>query len=690
MKCIYDLETYPNCFSFAIIREDGKHAVTYEVSTRKNQIDKVFACLDYLAKQGDYLVGFNSLNFDYPVLHKVILLRNNNKLPSRGENLAMKVYQFAQEQIESMKGEFASTVPVEEHYVKQIDLFKIHHFDNKAKSTSLKMLEFNMRASNISDLPFPVGKHLTSDEIDVLLHYNSHDVKMTLEFYKKTIPMIEFREQLTNKYNRNFMNHNDTKIGKDYFIMRLEEEGIPVYIKDNHGRRKANQTKRSMIKIKDCLFDYYDFKRPEFIAVHEWFKRQVITETKGVFSDIEEHLLGDVAKYAEMVVKRKKFSKEPNKTEYDQFKREHPCGWVERIELKAKKKGEPQYSYWGMWKVAETLNVVIDGFRFDFGVGGIHGSLSEKVAKANNTYMIIDADVSSMYPNIAISNRVFPKHLTDKFCDIYKDMYEQRKSYKKGTPENAMLKLALNGTYGESNNPFGVFYDPQFTMYITVNGQLSLCLLAEKLMQLKGMKIAQVNTDGVTVAIKRKDREQYDTICKQWEQQVGLQLEYAEYETMWIRDVNNYIAEYTNGKVKRKGAYQYEDLGFHQNQSSLVIPMAAEAKMLHGVDIREFITNHDNIYDFMLRVKVPRSSRLVLVDQDGIEHQQQNICRYYPCKSGGKLVKIMPPLEGKDEERRLSIDKEWNVKACNDIAEFTGDIDYEYYIAEAEKLVIGE
>ena len=56
MKWIYDLETYPNCFSFAIIREDGKHALTYEVSTRKNQIDKVFSCLDYLAKQGDFLV----------------------------------------------------------------------------------------------------------------------------------------------------------------------------------------------------------------------------------------------------------------------------------------------------------------------------------------------------------------------------------------------------------------------------------------------------------------------------------------------------------------------------------------------------------------------------------------------------------------------------------------------------------
>ena len=545
MKWIYDIETYPNCCSFAIIREDGKHAVTYEVSTRKNEIDKVFACLDYLAKQGDFLVGFNSLNFDYPVLHKVLQLRKNNKIPLRGENLASKVYQFAQEQIESMKGEFASTVPVDEHYVKQIDLFKIHHFDNKAKSTSLKMLEFNMRASNISDLPFPVGKHLTSDEIDVLLHYNAHDVKMTLEFYKKTIPMIEFREQLTSKYNRNFMNHNDTKIGKDYFIMRLEEEGIPVYIKDNHGRRKANQTKRSMIKIKDCLFDYYDFTRTEFIAIHEWFKKQVITETKGVFSDIEEHLLGDVAKYAEMVVKRKKFPKEPTKTEYDQFKREHPCGWVERVELKAKKKGETQYSYWGMWNVAETLNVVIDGFRFDFGVGGIHGSLSEKVVKSNKKWNIVDLDVSSFYPNLAISNRIYPKHLTDKFCDIYKDMYEQRKSYKKGTPENAMLKLALNGTYGESNNPFGVFYDPQFTMSITVGGQLTLCLLIDMFYQNKiNFKMVMANTDGITVVVTKEHDDSMMQIVGEWEKLVKLEMERVDYDKMFIRDVNSYIGVY--------------------------------------------------------------------------------------------------------------------------------------------------
>lgn len=297
-------------------------------------------------------------------------------------------------------------------------------------------------------------------------------------------------------------------------------------------------------------------------------------------------------------------------------------------------------------------------------------------------------DLSSMYPNIAISNEVYPEHLTKKFCEIYKDVYEQRKSYPKGSAENAMLKLALNGVYGESNNKFSVFYDPKFTMIITINGQLSLCLLAEKLLEIKGLKIIQVNTDGVTVAVKKKDREQYFKICEEWQQQVKLQLEFAEYSKMIIRDVNNYIALYTDGKIKRKGAYQYEGLGWHQNQSALVIPMAAEAYMLHGTDIRDFVENHENKWDFMLRTKVPRSSKLILVYENGTAKPLQNICRYYPCKRGGKLVKIMPPLEEGGEPRRLGIDTAWNVTPCNNIVDFKDDIDYNYYIEEARKLVI--
>ena len=719
---VFDIETFKELFSFSIVRSDGKFKKTFSCSRFKNEIEGIFKCLDYLHTNDFYLVGFNSNQFDWPIIQQLINKRDS--LPKTGKGIASYVFDLAQKQIDSFKGEcFGNTVKYEEQYVKQIDLFKVHHFDNRARMTSLKLIEFNLRMENLEDLPYDIHSALNEEMISKITFYNEHDVEATRLFLHRSIPQIEFRFQLTEKYSKSFLNHNDGKIGKDYFQMELENRGVKLHSFSN-GKKVIRQTKRSSINIKDCIFDYYDFKRPECNAVKEWFSKQVIKETKGVFSDIEEHQLGNLAQYAELVVKRKKFKGKPSEKEVNQFQKEHPFGYIEEEELKAteylfdaegnhvfeqsldvdgspdftkkpKKVRVPKKSYWGCWREAETLNIVLDGLRVDFGVGGLHASLSDKLVKETPKYIIRDADVSSMYPNIAISNRIYPEHLGEGFCDIYLDVYEQRKSYAKGTAENAMLKLALNSVYGDSNNQYSVFYDPMYTMKITVNGQLSLLMLAERLLEIEGLKLVQLNTDGLTVALPVDNQEEYTNICKQWETDVGLQLEFVDYTRMMIRDVNSYLAMYKKGGTKRKGAYQYEDLGWHQNQSALVIPMAAEAHMVYGKDIREFVEERFKdgyIFDFMLRTKVDRSSRLVLSSNDGSETEQQRICRYYPSKNGGKLVKIMKPLPTSEDgtDRRLSIDSQWSVKTCNNMKDFDNDVDFDYYVNEAEKLVIGK
>ena len=721
---VFDLETYPSVFTFAISSSDGKHVRVFEVSDRMNQTQEILNCLRYLAKNKQRMIGFNNLGFDYPVLHAIMEQAKEAKRQGIQYYIdANDVYNIAMVQIQTARDGFAKIVKSEDEIIPQIDLFKINHFDNKARMTSLKMLEFNMLSDNIEDLPFPVGKHLTHSEIDVLKHYNLHDVLETKKFYHHNIPAIRLREDLSKKYSYNFMNHNDTKIGKDYFILELEkhQKGI-CYKVDSHGRRKMNQTKHKSIKIKDCLFDYYDFKRPEFIALKEWFSKQVITETKGVFTDIEEHLLGDVAKYAEMDTKRIKFKTKPTEKEVKDFLKLHPLGWVEEQELKAletlkdsqgnpvkekyidEKTGKekervvkvPKMSYYGCFKIASSLNVVVNGFRLDFGQGGAHASLSSTIVKADDYFKVEDADVSSFYPNMAISNKIYPMHLGETFCTIYKDVYVQRQSFKKGTSGNAIMKLALNGVFGDSGSEFSPFFDSSFLLKITINGQLSLCLLAERLLEIPELEIIQVNTDGITVKYPRQHEELYYKICDDWQKHVKLELEYADYESMHIANVNNYIARYTNGKVKLKGAYVSDELGWHQNHSAKVIQMAAAAEMLEGVPVEEFIRNHKNKYDFLLRTKVPRSSSLVLltqIDDEGLEFEEtklQNICRYYACKEGGKLVKVMPPLEGSTDFRRIGIDTDWNVKTCNNIEAFRWDVDYDYYITEAKKLVIKE
>lgn len=603
---IYDCETYPNVFTLAVEHAEAPLHWMFEISDLRNDSREIIAFLQYLTDTDSRMVGFNNLGFDYPVIHTLIKM---------GKSDARTLYDKAMAIIAAQDDEkFVHMVYPGDRFVKQIDLFKIHHFDNKARATSLKVLEFNMRSDTIEDLPFPVGTNLTADQLPTLKKYNKHDVAQTKQFYFKTLDMIRFREELTLKYSRDFMNHNDTKIGKDYFAMKLEEAGVTLYDYGSAGRT-PRQTKRGTIALKDAILPWIAFEQPEFTRVLNWLKDQVITETKGIFNDI---------------------------------------------------------------------TATVDGFTFVFGLGGIHGSVESKVIESTDECVVVDLDVSSYYPNLAITNGFYPAHLGASFCDIYKHLYEQRKTYAKNSAENAMLKLALNGVYGDSNNQFSVFYDPLFTMSITLNGQLLLCLLAEGLMHIDGLKLIQINTDGLTVLVPRANKWMVDAVRATWEARTKLQLEEAIYSRMFIRDVNNYIAEYEGGKLKRKGAYEY-DMDWSQNHGGMVIAKVAEKVLIDGAPIRQTVEQWSEIMDFMLRTKVPRSSHLAWGDA-----KTQNISRYYIAKGGKPLNKWMPPLKAKPGVWRcIGVESGWNVQVCNDIKDATLPVDFDYYIREIEKLTLG-
>ena len=610
---VYDIETYPNVFTLAVEHAEAPFQWSFEISDRRNDSKEIIAFLQWLKNTNARLVGFNVLGFDYPVIHTLIRM---------GHSDANTLYQKAMAIINTQddEGRWMHNVNPSDRFVEQIDLFKIHHFDNRARSTSLKVLEFNMRSDNIEDLPFPVGTTLNAGQIEILKTYNAHDVSQTKKFMGYTADMIAFREKMCALYpGKDWINYNDTKIGKEFFTMKLEQSGVACYDYGSKGRT-PRQTKRPVIHLKDAILPWVTFEHPEFNRVLNWLKEQSITETKGVFND---------------------------------------------------------------------LTAVVNGFCFVFGLGGIHGSLESKVVESDADHVIVDLDVASYYPNLAISNGFFPQHLGKEFCVIYKNLYEQRKTYPKKSAESAMLKLALNGVYGDSNNQFSVFYDPLFTMSITLNGQLLLCKLAESLMGVDGLQIVQVNTDGLTVRVPRANKYSVDLVRTLWEEMTGLQLEEAIYKSMMIRDVNNYIAQYENGSVKRKGAYEY-DMEWHQNHGALVVAKVAEKVLLENAPIRQTLEQWPDIMDFMLRAKVPRSSYLA-IERDGVTSQLQNTTRYYVAEGGGRLFKWMPPLaKNPGVWRKMGVESGWGVQPCNDIKDAGKlPVDFDYYIREVEKLCLG-
>lgn len=611
---VFDIETYPNVFTLAVEHAEAPVSWMFEISDLRNDSREIVEFLQYLKETNSRMVGFNSLGFDYPVIHTLIRM---------GKSDANTLYQKAMSIINSQDDDsrWMHQVNPSDRFVEQIDLFKIHHFDNRARATSLKVLEFNMRSDNIEDLPFPVGTPLNAEQIGILKKYNKHDVSQTKAFLKHTADMIAFREKMCALYpGKDWINYNDTKIGKEFFTMKLEEAGVACYDYGSKGRT-PRQTKRPVIHLKDAILPWITFDHPEFNRVLNWLKEQSITETKGVFND---------------------------------------------------------------------LTAVVNGFCFVFGLGGIHGSLESRVVESDADHVIVDLDVASYYPNLAISNGFFPQHLGKEFCVIYKNLYEQRKTYPKKSAESAMLKLALNGVYGDSNNQFSVFYDPLFTMSITLNGQLLLCKLAESLMGVDGLQIVQVNTDGLTVRVPRGQAKlELDHMRLAWEVLTKLQLEEAIYKSMMIRDVNNYIAQYENGSVKRKGAYEY-DMEWHQNHGALVVAKVAEKVLLENAPIRQTLEQWPDIMDFMLRAKVPRSSYLA-IEKDGVTSQLQNVTRYYIAEGGGRLFKWMPPLaKNPGIWRKIGVESGWGVQPCNNICDAGKlPVDFDYYVREVEKLCLG-
>ena len=268
---------------------------------------------------------------------------------------------------------------------------------------------------------------------------------------------------------------------------------------------------------------------------------------------------------------------------------------------------------------------------------------------------------------------------------------------------------------------------------ITLNGQLMLCMLSERLIQVPTLRILMVNTDGITYFVHKDHEPLAVQICKEWENLTGLVLEDAGYSRLFLRDVNSYVAESLDKTLKCKGAYwtpdplnYHESLAnaqppaWHKDLSNLVIINAAVSAMVHNTVPDEFIKNCKNPYDFMCRIKVKKSDRLM---HGGIEIQRTS--RYYVSKTGNDLIKLAPPVgtpgmykksnnvsdadyervmketggrwdervctknKSVYENRETSIVAGYKTTICNNVEDFSFDnVNYDWYISEARKLVI--
>ena len=307
---IYDLEIFKNFHSATFLNRESKEIQQFVIHKSRNDFDEY---IRFLEKRVSGLIGFNNLKFDYPIIH-YILKNKQQYILSSSDSIANSIYNHTRN---ILNMEFSEIAPWNV-IIPQLDLYRINHFDNKAKRTSLKAIEIAINLENVDDLPFKFDHEVQDKEVQRVLDYNLNDVIATYEFYKLNIDEIEVRKQLSKEYNIDVLNANEPKIGSEIFAKLLSEE-MDIPIKE----LKRMRTYRSSISLNDCILPFIKFSSKEFNELLNKYKSKVIVETK---KSLEE-------------------------------------------------------------------SVTYKGFKYDFGLGGLHGCIKPGVYRPKEDEVIHDIDV---------------------------------------------------------------------------------------------------------------------------------------------------------------------------------------------------------------------------------------------------------------------------------------------------------
>lgn len=626
---IYDIETMKECF-IVVCMQPEQTPKSFVVSQWQNQLD---AFIKYTEENKEvYWVGYNNLRFDAQVVEWII---RNHEWWHRlsGLEICAKIAQKAQDVIHDANYDVFPEYREWDLSLKQIDLFKIHHYDNKNRRVSLKRLEFEMDLENIEEMPIHHAKtNLTRDEVFLSLQYCFNDVDATYEFYKVTLgdtehPLykgnnqIQLRKDIEEEFGIPCLNYSDSKIGdeiiKKYYC---QEKGIGVSDLPRKGFF------RKSIQLKNCIADYVQFETDQLQSFLKGIKKQNL----GLQDDFKEHI-----------------------------------------------------DFYG--------NV------YSFMRGGLHTENKPEIFESDDEYEIIDWDVASYYPAIIINNEKYPAHLGKEFLMGYKQMFEKRLQLKplaKGDRKIkgivGALKLAVNSVYGKSSDMLSWIYDRQLTMFTTITGEFSLMMLIEKY-ELNGIQIISANTDGVTIRVRKDLIPKMHEINEWWSDITQYVLERTDYTKIIFSTVNDYIAIMPDGYIKKKGDF-LTDFELHKNKSARIVPIALEKYYIDGTPVKETIMNHTNLYDFCIRKIASKDFHYEGVDPVTNQETVYNkLIRYYVSNTGEKIYKVKNKNSQSKAAKRSQVEAgEWVCKVVNHLEKNASleNVNYQYYIDRAESMIV--
>ena len=682
-----DLRSYLKVFSDCVDNEGkaipliDKLTVT-EIKQRLETIPKkrfvlyedddtdLFSLLYWLQQKADYF-GYNNRRYDRLMLSALLMYYNQFDKPSK---LITFLYETSQRVIRSSNNDtlwtdnFTSLILRNNVAFRDLDLFQIFrldHYHKSLKQTSINIKWYNLKEYTmppIGDLDrhyyherLPEAKGMTDRELNIhyrnvferfipkeylneMADYNDNDVYIVAELIRMNQEEVLLRYRISEEYKVDVYSASRSTIA-DKVIVKL-------YSKFTGLHPKAfidTKTIRRKILVSEILSDKIAFSTPEL---------------NDILSDIRSLTL---------------------KGEKGEFDREF----------------------------------TFMGTSYTIATGGLHSNEIPAVYVEDSDSIIVDRDVASYYPNMIRSLKVCQKHLIPKaWFRIADTIVDERLEHKhlakdksldvmerdKHATAAACLKIVANaGIFGKMGSEKSFLCDKKAMYQVTINGQLFLLMLIEKL-ELAGIHVISANTDGIVTIVPRELEQTADDICHWWEKHLGLELEFTYYTKYVTEGVNSYLTVKRGGSSKFKGRMNpkmfLEDLS--KGYNSPIVAKCVTEYFINGTPVMETLRNAKSILDFCRTQNVNHKYRLEfthVVDGKIRTDVVQRNTRFYISSTGGTLMKVesMGWNEHNEEQvKKSSLCAGQRVSICNtvddtDISEL--NVNYLYYYNEAMAII---
>lgn len=682
-----DLRSYLKVFSDCI-DNDGKaiplidKLTVAEIKQRLETIPKkrfvlyedddtdLFSLLYWLQQKADYF-GYNNRRYDRLMLSALLMYYNQFDKPSK---LITFLYETSQRVIRSSNNDtlwtddFTSLILRNNVAFRDLDLFQIFRLDHCHKS--LKQTSINIKWYNLKEYTMPpIG--------DLDRHY-----------YHERLP--EAKGMTDRELNIHYRNVFERFIPKEYLNEMADYNDNDVYIVAELIRMNQEEVLLRYRISEEYKVDVYSASRSTIAD-------KVIVKLYSKFTGLHPKAFIDTKTIRRKILVSEILS---DRIAFSTPELNDILSGIRSLTLKGEK-GEFDREFTFM------------GTSYTIATGGLHSNEIPAVYIENSDSIIVDRDVASYYPNMIRSLKVCQKHLIPKaWFRIADTIVDERLEHKhlakdksldvmkrdKHATAAACLKIVANaGIFGKMGSEKSFLCDKKAMYQVTINGQLFLLMLIEKL-ELAGIHVISANTDGIVTIVPRELEQTADDICHWWEKHLGLELEFTYYTKYVTEGVNSYLTVKRGGSSKFKGRMNpkmfLEDLS--KGYNSPIVAKCVTEYFINGTPVMETLRNAKSILDFCRTQNVNHKYRLEfthVVDGKIRTDVVQRNTRFYISSTGGTLMKVesMGWNEHNEEQvKKSSLCAGQRVSICNtvddtDISEL--NVNYLYYYNEAMAII---